>query len=614
MQCSAHNRPVQKNGWYAFLHNQAYGVLFVLAGLLLSSVIYQRSTIPAGLEAHAQSSSGGYEPADGQAYFGFTYRSWDSSDPAYGDQRAFSDRYQDAIAVELGAKSPSLFGIPTIWQNPNGSMVPFTDTLSTINKFHGVSSEGVPLITWNAQTGWDASGASYSGMTTQTVSSGSLDVYIHQYAKDVQAYSQPVFIRPICGEVNGSWWKNCSPKANPNLTAQDFVAAWQHVVDIFRQEGVNNVAWVWNMNTFPNSATAWGIDTNIVSYYPGDTYVDWVGADHYDYGNLSSATDTPFPVSNYLDPHYNFALAHNKPFFLAEWAIRHSGSMLTPGHQQQWLSSMFDYVESHSKIKAVVYFDYNMNGPAQENNAHMADHIWLYNHSVNYHPNINNNDHRLLAESGASFRNTFAIRISSTRYVSQLTFNTQNPGDTTPPTVTVTNPSNNASISGSVIITVSAQDASGIAKVEIAVDGKIIAAPTTTPYTASWNTTGYAHNSSHTITATAYDTAGNIGQSSPVAVKVLDKTAPYVSITSPVDNSTVAHKTTISITATASDVSGIGKVEFYIDGSLKCTDTATPYTCSWKVPVAKGASYTLKGKAYDVANNTATNTVKVTAK
>jgi hypothetical protein len=36
-------------------------------------------------------------PPDGEAYFGFTFRLRDSTDPAVGDSRSFDQRIQDSI-------------------------------------------------------------------------------------------------------------------------------------------------------------------------------------------------------------------------------------------------------------------------------------------------------------------------------------------------------------------------------------------------------------------------------------------------------------------------------------------------------------------------------------
>jgi tetratricopeptide (TPR) repeat protein len=75
-----------------------------------------------------------------------------------------------------------------------------------------------------------------------------------------------------------------------------------------------------------------------------------------------------------------------------------------------------------------------------------------------------------------------------------------------PPTVTITSPTNGQTVSGTVTIQINASDDNGISKVEIYIDNVLTATLTTPPYTYQWNTTT-ATNGSHTLRATAYDTA-----------------------------------------------------------------------------------------------------------
>src|SRR5437764_10328306 len=86
-----------------------------------------------------------------------------------------------------------------------------------------------------------------------------------------------------------------------------------------------------------------------------------------------------------------------------------------------------------------------------------------------------------------------------------------------------------------------------------------------------------------------------------------------VTITSPTNGSIVSHLSTVTITASVSDRVAATKVEFYVNGSLLCTDTTIPYTCAWSVPAKPNASYTLMAKAYDAAHDTATSSVTVTS-
>jgi hypothetical protein len=324
-----------------------------------------------------------------------------SDGQAWGDTRPFAERICDSVQFELNGKTPTIIKVGPEWKS-NGVLQPFSVALADINQVHAVLGQTViPLVEW--QSGGSADSDS---ITTKEIASGKYDDYIKQYGLDIKAYSNPLFIRLICGEFNGSWWKMCSPKANPDLTRDDFINAWRHVVDIFRQEGVTNVAWVWTpVAPVPPSAGDWGQDLNWQAYYPGDDYVDWIGSDLNDWGK-----------PNWLDPVYQFGVDHKKPFFLAEFAIRHLDAKLTHKQEINWLNAMFDYFEKHQQIKAISYFNYKMN---PDSNPNSADHVFLYDNKVNYLPNANDFDQRLIA-GGTDIRALFAGRIANPRYISTL--------------------------------------------------------------------------------------------------------------------------------------------------------------------------------------------------
>lgn len=93
-----------------------------------------------------------------------------------------------------------------------------------------------------------------------------------------------------------------------------------------------------------------------------------------------------------------------------------------------------------------------------------------------------------------------------------------------------------------------------------------------------------------------------------------DNIAPAVSITNPVNGSTVRKNSAVNITASASDNVAVSRVEFYVAGNLRCFDAAAPYSCSWNVPKQPRVSYTITAKAYDAAGNTGSSSVTVTSK
>lgn len=76
-----------------------------------------------------------------------------------------------------------------------------------------------------------------------------------------------------------------------------------------------------------------------------------------------------------------------------------------------------------------------------------------------------------------------------------------------------------------------------------------------------------------------------------------------VSIIAPTNGSIISG--IVPIVAEATDNTQVVKVEFYIDGALRFTDTSLPYSYSWESTTFPNGPYTLFAKAYGEANNAA---------
>ena len=93
-------------------------------------------------------------------------------------------------------------------------------------------------------------------------------------------------------------------------------------------------------------------------------------------------------------------------------------------------------------------------------------------------------------------------------------------GDVTPPTVSLTTPANNATVSGSVAVSATASDDVGVVGVQFRLDGTNLGSEdTTSPYSVNWATTTAA-NGNHTLSAVARDAAGHTTTSTAVTVTV----------------------------------------------------------------------------------------------
>jgi Tol biopolymer transport system component len=182
--------------------------------------------------------------------------------------------------------------------------------------------------------------------------------------------------------------------------------------------------------------------------------------------------------------------------------------------------------------------------------------------------------------------------------------------DTTPPTISITNPQGGSTVSDTVQILCNSSDNIGVEKVELWVDGNMTEIyDSESPYSLSWNTTIFENGTSHIVIVRSYDTSGNTTDSSPISLIVdnsdpSDTTPPTVSITSPQSGGTV-NDTTI-ITCNSTDDIGVEKVELVIDGvSSGIFDFDVPYSLEWNTTLYEdGTSHIIIVRSYDTSGNT----------
>jgi YVTN family beta-propeller protein len=180
--------------------------------------------------------------------------------------------------------------------------------------------------------------------------------------------------------------------------------------------------------------------------------------------------------------------------------------------------------------------------------------------------------------------------------------------DITAPSVSLAAPNGGAPVSGTVSLNAAASDNVGVANVKFYVDNTVLVTDSTSPYSASWNTTAVV-SGAHTVKAVASDAAGNTATST-VNVTV-DNTKPTVTLAAPNNGAPVSG--TVTLSATASDNAGVAGVQFMVDGTaLGAEDSGSPYSASWNTTTVTNGTHTLAAVARDTAGNTTTSTVTVT--
>lgn len=188
--------------------------------------------------------------------------------------------------------------------------------------------------------------------------------------------------------------------------------------------------------------------------------------------------------------------------------------------------------------------------------------------------------------------------------------------DSIAPSVALTNPLANATVSGLVAVDATASDNVGVTRVDLLVNGKVVASDLSGPFGFSWDSRTAA-NGMATLSTVAYDAAGNKTTSSPVAVNVAnavvaDTQAPAVALLNPADGASVSG--TVAISASASDNNGAAGLTqvLYIDGKQMASASGGLLSYSWNTRKLASGSHSVSVRATDAAGNSSTTTVSVT--
>jgi len=167
--------------------------------------------------------------------------------PGYGAVSQFA---------QATGRQPNLVGYYSGWAEP------FDTSFAEMIHEHGV----IPFVQIDPT---DASVAA--------IAAGTYDDYLSSYADSVRDFGHAVVIG-FGHEMNASWYS----WGYGRVPASTFVAAWRHIWTVFRQEGADNVTWLWTVQA-DESGTG-----PVASWWPGAKYVKWVGIDGY----YTRASDT----------------------------------------------------------------------------------------------------------------------------------------------------------------------------------------------------------------------------------------------------------------------------------------------------------------------------------
>ncbi len=247
-------------------------------------------------------------------------------------------------------KNFAIVGYYAAWGDVNNSFdLGFASTLKENNK--------IPLITWEPWvpiSGYDRSESVVNepAFLLKNINSGQYDKYITIYAKSIRNYGGEVMLR-FAHEMNGNWYPWGSTFNTPN----EYVSAWQHVHDIFEANGATNATWVWSPNEIYEDAHV-PFASDILKFYPGDAYVDWVGFSSFNWAGLYKQNVSRSPEVM-MSQTINVLQKLNKPIMIAETASAETGN---PSLKANWIRDLAKYIKITPEIKAVIWFNSIDNG------------------------------------------------------------------------------------------------------------------------------------------------------------------------------------------------------------------------------------------------------------
>ena len=274
-------------------------------------------------------------------------------------------------------------------------------------------------------------------------------------------------------------------------SAQDFIAAWRKVITIFRQQGAVNAKYVWVATSYSFERT----DGRRASlWYPGDAYVDAIGADPYNWYNCRPGINNPWrSLQQIIEAMRLFGLAHpDKDLILMEFGSYEDPA--TPGRKGRWFNDAQQLFKQPGWEQYTAILYYNTPGNST-------------------YPNC-----RWLIDTSQSSLDAFKVLANDPFYGRGL-------ADTTAPSVPGT-PTGVSNAPTSITLTwaASTDDVAGSLNYQIYRDGGAIAAGSvvsSSTTTVAFTDTGLIAGSIHTYEVTASDgtnTSARSPASDPITV------------------------------------------------------------------------------------------------
>ncbi len=202
----------------------------------------------------------------------------------------------------------------------------------------------VPMCVWGT-------GGSEKGHGFQQIIDGNDDDYIREVATAIRDFNKTVIIA-FCPEFNHRS-NPCYYLNDPSRSTAKYAEMWRHVHGIFREAGATNAQWAFCPNYQGDPVT----DDNLYyRYYPGDAYVDWVGALGFDTDWASGGGSAGLSFHDMYGRILGDQASRypNKP-----QVVMWFGTAGDAAQKQSWIGASYSAMGSYPNLRAVVWYNKN---------------------------------------------------------------------------------------------------------------------------------------------------------------------------------------------------------------------------------------------------------------
>lgn len=214
--------------------------------------------------------------------------------------------------------------------------------------------------------------------THERLLAGAFDADLTEWARGAKAFGGPLIVE-FGTECNGYWfpwngsWLATTQDGDRTEGPKRFVAMYRYIVDVMRQQGAENITWVFHIAVADDPEEQWN---RFEAYYPGAAYVDWIGVSVYG-AQSPLCTEEVTSFRSQFTPCYDRLqkMAADKPIIIAEFGCA-SGSPAVA--QEEWVKAAFDNLLQNRWSKVIGFSWWNSrfandDDPAHDTNFRVTD-------------------------------------------------------------------------------------------------------------------------------------------------------------------------------------------------------------------------------------------------